>query len=99
MQPFMYAIYRHNIHLKDRIHGYRLQRIKTPHLSENPEPHDQADDHEQAQNNNYLSFRTFFHTLVIKFVFSSQSLYKGLNSHSQNQQGFNASAPFSTLQY
>ena len=67
----MHAIYRHNIHLKDRIHGYRLQSIKPPHFSENPEPHDQADAHEHAQNNDYLFFRTFFHTLVIKFVFSS----------------------------
>jgi len=67
----MHAIYRHNIHLKDCIHGYCLQSIKPPHFSENPEPHDQADAHEHAQNNDYLFFRTFFHTLVIKFVFSS----------------------------
>ena len=45
----MHAIYRHNIHLKDRIYGYRLQSIKPPYLSENPEPHDQADYHKQAQ--------------------------------------------------
>ena len=75
----MHAIYRHNIHLKDCIHGYCLQSIKPPHFSENPEPHDQADAHEHAQNNDYLFFRTFFHTLVIKFVLTHLHCFQHYN--------------------